>query len=43
MGTSVGEGMGGFFVGGKGDAVEVGPSLSGVRLGDGERVGWIVV
>ena len=42
IGTNVGEGTGGTAVGGKGDTVDVGPSLTGVRLGGGEWVGWIV-
>ena len=42
IGINVGEGMGGTGVGGTGDIVDVGPSLTGVRLGCGVRVGWIV-
>lgn len=42
IGTKVGEGMGGTAVGGTGDIVDVGPSLTGVRLGGGVWVGWIV-
>ncbi len=42
IGTNVGEGIGGTEVGGAGDIVDVGPSLTGVRLGDGVRVGWKV-
>jgi hypothetical protein len=34
--------MGGTAVGGGGDAVDVGPSLMGVRLGFGVIVGWMV-
>jgi hypothetical protein len=42
IGTKVGEGMGGTKVGGAGDIVDVGPSWTGVRLGGGVSVGWIV-
>ena len=35
IGIRVGEGMGGTAVGGTGDTVDVGPSLTGVRLGAG--------
>ena len=35
IGIRVGEGMGGTAVGGTGDTVDVGPSLTGVRLGTG--------
>jgi hypothetical protein len=42
IGNRVGEGMGGTAVGGSGDAVDVGPSLMGVRLGCGVVVGWMV-
>lgn len=42
IGINVGEGTGGTAVSGSGDTVDVGPSLTGVRLGGGVWVGWIV-
>jgi hypothetical protein len=42
IGINVGEGMGGTAVGGSRDTVDVGPSITGVRLGGGVWVGWIV-